>query len=259
MNKPMLAAQLYTVRQFTQTAELLADSMRKIRAIGYRAVQISALGPIPSMIIKQIMDDNGLKVCITHTSYEQLWNSIDEVIEQHKLWNCPNVAIGSMPQNYRNGEEGFHRFALEANLVGEQLAKAGLTFSYHNHSFEFVRYGKRTGMDIIFEESDPRFLQAEIDTYWVQHGGGDPAAWIRRMKNRMPVVHLKDMTMIIDNGSAQQQMAEIGEGNLNWTGILEACQEANVAWYAVEQDICQRDPFESLEISYKNLNAMGLS
>jgi len=259
MAQPILAAQLFTVRQFTQTSEGLAESMLKIREIGYRAVQVSAIGPIPQEEVKHIMDDQGLTICITHTGYEQLWHRVDEVIEQHLLWNCKNVAIGSMPPEYRNGEDGFRRFANEGSQVGERLAQAGLTFSYHNHSFEFVRYGNRTGLDILYEESDPRFLQAEIDTYWVQHGGGDPSAWIRRMKNRMPVVHFKDMAVQLDGALAQPIMAEVGEGNLNWQAILAACQEANVEWYAVEQDICQRDPFESLQISYNNLQAMGLS
>jgi sugar phosphate isomerase/epimerase len=121
-----------------------------------------------------------------------------------------------------------------------------------------MRYGKRTGLEIIFEESDPRYLKAELDTYWIQHGGSDPADWIRRVKNRMPVVHLKDMAVITEGWNVQQMMAEIGEGNLNWPDILAACQEAKVEWYAVEQDVCQRDPFESLQISYQNLKAMGL-
>jgi sugar phosphate isomerase/epimerase len=53
-------------------------------------------------------------------------------------------------------------------------------------------------------------------------------------------------------------MAEIGEGNLNWPEVLKACREAGVQWYIVEQDFCQRDPFESLGISLKNLRGMGL-
>ncbi|MGC8782176.1 MAG: sugar phosphate isomerase/epimerase family protein [Anaerolineae bacterium] len=254
--QPVLAAQLYTVREFTQTAADLAATLKKVKAIGYTAVQISAIGPIPDAEVKQMVDDLGLKIVITHTPYPRLWNDIDAVIAQHKLWECPNVAIGSMPPPYREaGEEGFRRFAAEANAVGEKLAKAGLTFSYHNHSFEFVRFGKRTGLDLIFEETDPRYLKAEIDVYWVQHGGADPAAWVRKMTGRMPVVHLKDM--VIQDG--KQIMAEIGEGNLNWPAILAACKEARVEWYAVEQDVCQRDPFESLKISYDNLRAMGLS
>ena len=55
-----------------------------------------------------------------------------------------------------------------------------------------------------------------------------------------------------------QLFAEIGEGNLNWDGILEACRESDVEWYIVEQDVCQRDPFESMKISFENLKAMGV-
>src|SRR6266545_4117264 len=257
MSKTVLAAQLYTVRQFVQTASEFAESMQKISAIGYKAVQISGIGPIPPKQVKQIVDDHGLTICNTHISYDLLENDLAGVIEQHQLWNCQNVAIGSMPAEYRTGEEGFRRFAVEASRIGQELARADLTFSYHNHSFEFIRYGKRTGLEIIFEESNPLYLKAELDTYWIQHGGSDPAAWIRRMKNRMPVIHLKDMAVMTEGWNVQQIMAEIGEGNLNWPDILAACREANVEWYAIEQDICQHDPFESLQISYNNLRAMG--
>jgi sugar phosphate isomerase/epimerase len=256
MPHPVVAAQLYTVRQFCQTAADLAASLKKIRAIGYRAVQVSGIGLIPDAEVKKLVDDQGLTICNTHVRpSEALWNDLDPIIAQHRLWNCKHVAIGSMPQPFRmEGEAGFKRFGQEASRIGEKLAAAGLTFSYHNHSFEFVRFGKRTGLDIIYEESDPRYLQAEIDCFWVQHGGADPAAWIRKVSQRMPVVHLKDMVMLND----QQTMAEIGEGNLNWPSILQACREGGVEWYAVEQDVCQRDPFESLKISYTNLKAMGL-
>ena len=280
MTQPRLAAQLYTIREFTQTAADFAASMKKIHTIGYRAVQVSAIGPIPDAEVKAIVDDLDLTICNTHIGYDLLWHQLDAVIERHHLWNCKHVAIGSMPQPYREeGEGGFRRFAQEASRVGERLHEAGLTFSYHNHSFEFVRFGSRhsggahsggahsggahsggahsggarTGLDVIYEESDPRYLQAELDTYWIQHGGGDPAAWIVRMKGRMPVVHLKDMVIV----DGEQAMAEIGEGNLNWPAILQACREAGVEWYAIEQDICRRDPFESLRISYANLRGMG--
>ena len=261
MSQPVLAAQLYTIREHTQTVEDFAASMKKIREIGYTSVQVSAIGPIPHEDVKRIVDDNGLTVCITHIGYDRLKDDIDGVIAQHKLWDAPNVAIGSMPNDFRvGGEDAYKRFAEFANGVGEKLYAAGLTFSYHNHSFEFVRFGDRTGLQLIYDETDPRYVQAELDTYWVQHGGGDPAAWIERMTNRMPVVHLKDMAVEVHEGEFHGQpiMAEVGEGNLNWPRVIEACKTANVRWYAVEQDICQRDPFESLAISYRNLQAMGL-
>ena len=251
-----LAAQLYTVREFTQTPAAVAETLAKVREIGYRAVQVSAFGPIDDAEVKRLLDDNGLTCCATHIGYDRLRNDLPAVIEQHQLWGCPNVAIGSMPEPFRRaGAEGVRRFAAEANAIGRGLVEAGLTFSYHNHSFEFVRAEGATLLELLYRLTDPRYVFAELDSYWIQHGGADPSAWIRRMAGRSPVIHLKDMTIGEDGA---QQMAEVGEGNLDWPGILAACRDAGVQWYAVEQDICQRDPFESLAISYRNLRAMGL-
>jgi sugar phosphate isomerase/epimerase len=264
-----IAAQLFTIREFTKTRDDFAASMAKIREIGYEAVQVSQIGDIPDADVKRICDDNGLTICNTHSSVDQLRRDPDAVIEQHRLWGTRHVAIGGMPQEYRESEDGFRRFAAIANEIGETLYAAGMTFSYHNHSFEFVRFGEKSGLELLFDETDPRYVQAELDTYWVQHGGADPVVWIEKMRDRMPVVHLKDMVMLYPTQPPQsnsgvdlrpqQAMAEVGEGNMNFTGILAACKRIGVEWYAVEQDICQRDPFESLAISYRNLRQMGLS
>ena len=93
-------------------------------------------------------------------------------------------------------------------------------------------------------ETDKEVFDFEIDTFWVQSGGSDPAAWIRKVNGRMKVVHFKDMVIKDD----QQIMAEVGEGNLNWSSIIEACKEIGVRWYVVEQDVCQRDHLRWLSV-----------
>jgi sugar phosphate isomerase/epimerase len=249
-----LAAQLYTLRDFLKTPEDIARTLPKVAALGYRAVQLSALGPIGTGELKKILDGEGLAVCATHAGFEQLRDDLDAVVEEHEALGCRYVAIGGLPNEYRN-REGYHRFAKEASEVARKMKKRGLVFGYHNHSFELEKFDGRTGLAILYSESDPEVFTAEIDTYWIQHGGGDPAWWIRRVAGRSPLVHLKDMAM---RGSTQL-MAEVGEGNLNWPAILQACKEAGVEWYIVEQDhVYNRDPFEALGISLRNLNAMGL-
>ncbi len=257
MSQNILAAQLFTVRDFTKTLEDFSDSIAKISAIGYTAAQVSAIGPISPEDVKRICDDNGITIVNTHIAWDRLKDDISSVIEEHNLWDCRHVAVGSMPRHFiEAGEEGLRQFIVEANEVGQTLHDSGLTFSYHNHSFEFIRYGDKNGLEILFEETDPRYVQAELDTFWIQFGGGDVCDWILSVKDRMPVVHFKDMAMV---GWREQVMKEVGEGNLNWPGILDACRQANVEWYAVEQDICPGDPFESLATSYRNLVKMGLS
>lgn len=248
-----IAAQLFTLREYLQNPLDIANTLMRVKAMGYNAVQLSAVGPIEPSALAEILEREALQAVITHTAFDRLVNDLPAVIAEHKLWHCPNVAIGGLPGEYRN-REGYVRFAGLATEIARKLADAGLTFSYHNHAFEFERYDGKTGMELLFDHADPTLFNAEIDTYWVQYGGGDPAAWISRMTNRLIVVHLKDMA-IVEN---EIVMAEVGEGNLNWPRILAACREAGVRWYAVEQDVCRRDPFDSLAISLRNLLAMGL-
>ena len=256
MTRSRIAAQLYTLRDFTKTPADIAGTMKKVREIGYEAVQLSALGPIQPAELKKITDGEGLTICSTHIGFERMRDDPQGIIEEHNIYECKHSAIGAMPGDYRSAE-GFHRFAREASEVAKRLAEGGLTFSYHNHSFEFesaAADGDTIGLEILRTESDPRYFNLELDTYWVQHGGGDPADWIRKCKGRVPLLHLKDMAF----KDGQQIMAEVGEGNLNWTAIIRAAEEAGVEWYLVEQDVCQHDPFESLAISLRNLGAMGI-
>ncbi len=253
MTKPQLAAQVYTIRDSVKTADSFAASMTRLRAIGYTGVQLDLEHHpnVPAATVKRACDDAGLTICISHFGYELFAQELDAIIERQQIWECDQTAIVAMPAGYHEqGADGYRRFAAQAAAIGEELANHGITLSYHNHSFEFVRFGDQTGLAILFAESDPHHLQAELDTYWVQHGGGDPAAWIQKLAGRNSVVHYKDMAILSDG---RQVFAEVGAGNLNWPAIVAATVEAAIPWIVVEQDRCRRDPFESLAMSYRFL------
>ena len=253
--KHVIGAQLYTVREFTQTLPDIAATLRKVAVIGYKAIQISGFAPVDAGEVARLVKENGLTVAATHMPWGSFLTGLDGVIATHKLWGCVHAAIGGLPSEYYS-LDGLQRFLDELAPVAETLAKEGIDFSYHNHNHEFARYGEKTWLAHLYERANPRHLKAELDVYWVQVGGGDPAAWVRRCAGRQPLLHLKDMAV---GPEREQRMAEIGEGNLNWPAILQAAAESGVQWYLVEQDNCYgRDPFESLAISYRNLNAMGL-
>lgn len=276
----VIAAQLYTLRDFCKTPADIARTFKRVREIGYEAVQASALGPIDPKELRKLLDDNGLVCCATHVR-GNLQTDFDAIIEEHKTLGCKYPALGSMPGTYQQqGKQGYLTFAKEQNELARKFQQHGMVWGYHNHSFEFEKFDGKTGLDLLIENADPAWT-FEIDTYWVQHGGADPAAYIRKLKGRIPLVHFKDMVIGYDKHSKapaqvagesdedykkrsafatgrKQLMAEVGEGNLNWPSILQACKDAGVEWYIVEQDVCQRDPFESLAISLRNLKAMGL-
>lgn len=253
MQQTTIAAQMYTLRDFTQTPEGLRAAFLKLQDIGYKAVQISAIGPIDPQLVKQYADEAGLAICATHVSWDRLTNDLETLAAEHKLWNCQYIGLGGLPGEYQNSLEGYRTFARLASEIARTLKKEhGLQFIYHNHDFEFERVGGVTGIEVLLGESDADVLGFELDLYWVQAGGGSPVDWVRKVQGRMQVVHLKDMAVI----GRQQVFAEIGEGNMNYKDIIQACRETGVEWYVVEQDVCRLDPFESLEISLNYLQKL---
>lgn len=249
-----LAVQMYTLRDFTKTGADIAATLKRVKKMGYDAVQLSALGPIEPKELNAILKGEGLIVAATHVGFDRLRDETQAVIDEHQLWGCSLTAIGGYwPKEW--SPESWTRFIADFSAVAKKFAGSGLSVGYHNHSHEFRKAGEKVVLQRILDEAD-KSIWMEIDTYWITAGGGNPANWIDRCKGRIPAVHFKDMGVKEEN---KQYMTEVGEGNLDWPSIIPACKAAGVKWHIVEQDVCYRDPFESLEISLKNLKAWGLS
>jgi len=196
LNSQTLTAQLYTIRSFLKTPEEIEESLQKVKAIGYNAVQLSGLGPIGPTHLKEIADRIGLKITTTHSSFEQFTSDLDGLIKAHQIWDCRYIGIGAMPKPFRTSAEGFRSFIDQIAGPARMIREAGFEFIYHNHKFEFQKFDGITGMEILINETDPQDFGLELDTYWVQAGGGNPVEWIRKVDGRMKVVHFKDMAII---------------------------------------------------------------
>jgi len=95
----------------------------------------------------------------------------------------------------------------------------------------------------------------ELDNHWIVAGDGDPVPWIHLCGDRMPLLHLKDFSV---NGEFRPNFAAIGEGNMNWSAILQAAEQHPIDYYFIEQDNCYgEDEFACLERNY--LNRQGLN
>lgn len=160
-----IAAQLFTLRDYMQTPEEIEASLKKVKDIGYNAVQVSGLGIIDPKALKEMTNQLGLEICATHISYADLTEKMDEIIEKHQIWGCKYVGLGCMPMDQSTTKEGYLAFAKKATEIGHQLKSGGLKFIYHNHNFEFTKFGGRTGMDILIEETDPEAVDFELDMY----------------------------------------------------------------------------------------------
>ena len=258
ISEAQIAAQLYTVRDFTRTARDFQETLTKISKIGYRAVQISGVeamaGETPEVsaaAARQMLDGLGLACIATHRSWDALRSQTEQEIEFHKTLGCDFTAIGSLPGEYQAlGAEGYAAFVRDSAPVIARLKAAGIRFGYHNHAFEFARPtpGSKTLFDTFIEGGSVDFC-LEIDVYWAAHAGLNPERLLERCRGRVPVIHVKDKEM----AGGDAVMAPVGEGNLDWPHLLPACAEAGVEWYAVEQDDYRRDPFDCLRSSFEFL------
>jgi sugar phosphate isomerase/epimerase len=258
------AVQLYTVREFTKTAKDLAETLIKVSKIGYTAVQVSAVAAmrgdspeVDAVLMKKMLDDNGLKCIATHRSWDNLVDNIDSEIDFHHTLECDFAAIGGIPHTYASTHEGYRDWIKDVNPIISKLKSAGIQFGHHNHSKEFFRPQRHqpTLEDILIDEGGAD-LMMELDLYWIQHAGVNAERILERCAGRVPVIHLKDKEII--PGSNDSRIAPIGEGVIDWENIIPTCEKAGVKWYAVEQDTCYRDPFDCLQSSYDYLTSMGL-
>jgi sugar phosphate isomerase/epimerase len=256
MKKPIIAAQLYTVRELLngKNEAEIKSVLSKIKDMGYDAIQISDIGDVTlevAELYKTIAAELNLDICATHFSLDFMEANTELIIEIHKKWECIYAGVGSMPLEVRTTDQ-LDGFISRMNRLGEKLKAAGIWLVYHNHKFEFEKMEGQPWLQYLLDHFDPSCVQLEIDTYWVQAGGASPVTWINKVAGNMGIMHLKDMRIVND----EQQFAEIGQGNLEWINILEAANAAKVAYAAVEQDSFTEDPLESLRISYEYLKAL---
>ncbi|MBQ4639773.1 MAG: sugar phosphate isomerase/epimerase [Clostridia bacterium] len=247
-----IGAQLYTVRMFAQNERDLGRTLEKIAGIGYEYIQVSGIGNIAPEKVKNICDQNGLKIVLTHCPEHRFLNDIGGLIKEHQMYGCRYVGLGMMSDRYRTMDM-FDEFFYDFEKPLEKLHENGLHFMYHNHALEFSRLPDgRVMMDVMLERFPKELMGVTADTYWMQFAGLDVNDWLTKHADRLPCVHLKDM--IPDGFTAK--MAAVGSGNMNFEKILDTLRHNGVTEYAlVEQDDCYGEsPFCCLKSSLDYVN-----
>lgn len=227
---------MYTVRAFTSTPEGLKNTLMDIRRAGYTTVQTAGMiTDIESAkYFKECADNAEIAICGTHFSWDIINEDLDLTMKIHDILGTKNVGIGSMPGDYAKDEESLLAFCAKFNEIAAKLGQHGFRFTYHNHSFEFVKIGNKTKMDYLIENLDPKNTSFVLDTYWVQHGGYDVRKMMERLTGRIEILHLKDMAAG-ENGKVPM-ITEIGSGNLNFEDIIPLGEKIGVKHFVVEQD-----------------------
>lgn len=250
MKVDQIALQLYTVRD--RTADDFVGTLRAVAEVGYRAVELAGFGGLSVADLRRTLDDCGLQAMAAHVPYLQFVERADGVCADLQQLGCSYAVVPSLPQEYRTDTALLQEAAANFNRWGAIAHEAGLRFAYHNHAFEFASLAAGgTPFALLQQQTDPALVAFEVDLFWAQVGGVDPAALVRQLAGRAPLLHVKDMA-----AGADQQDTPVGTGVLPWPDLLAAGRAVGAAWYIVEQDY-PNDSLADVRTSLRNLEQLA--
>ena len=246
-----LGLQLYTIRN--EAEKDLPGVLKAIHEIGYTEVEpYWNIYNHPAKELKKSLADNGLTAPSGHFDYDKVATSFDYAQELGvKYMICP-----ILDESLWNSLDSYKKVAENFNKWGAEAQKRGMKFGFHNHNYEFRKFGEHTGLEILMTETDPKLVQLEMDCYWVTQAGADPVTLMDRYKNRVRMLHIKDrkagFATSQELNDAAQHFAEVGTGSIDWAPIIEKAKAIGVKHFFVEQDVIEGDPLKSVKISYEH-------
>lgn len=252
-HKKNIGLQLYTLRNAIN--QDLAGTLASISAIGYTWLEAAGYSEgrfygLSPHEFRKMVEDLGMKVISSHASItpEDRQMAVEAHLELGVSYLiCPWVSIPEKP-----ARDDYSRVAMLMNDLGETCSRQGLKFGYHNHAFEFVKIDDTTGFDLLLTLTDTKLVCFESDVYWMVYAGVDPLDYFGKYPGRFELWHVKDME---DN--PDKAFAPVGTGTIDFKRIFRQEKQAGMAYFFVEQDKCQIDEIESVNISFKNLTRIA--
>lgn len=246
-----IGAQFFTLRDHCRTLDDFALSLRRVADMGYKTVQISATCAFEPEWLQAQLKANGLACVLTHTRAPRILGETEQVCQEHSIFGCEYIGLGSYPFDPEKDGQDYDRFIQDFLPAARVMKEHGKYFMYHNHDREFRKLDGKLIIDRLMEDMPADLMGFTLDTFWVQAGGGDPAQWLEKLSGRIPCIHLKDYAY-------GRKMAPVGEGNINFDRVFDKAEKGGCKYMLVEQDDCNgEDPFDCLMRSYQYLKACG--
>ncbi len=247
MKKFKVGLQLYSVRD--QMERDMEATLKAVKEMGYDCVEFAGYFGKSAEEIKALLDKYGLACYSVHQSVDLFTKEGQAAVDYLKklgasYYAVPWFALENFTDNWEEAKETFY------NLY-ELTDKNGIQLLYHNHEFEFTKIKGKYIIDRLYEEVP--YINPQFDTCWIRYADENPCDYLRKYKDRINIVHLKDFTANklaggpvyeligkvdanqgrIDNGF---RFRPIGYGMQNWENIIAVCDEIGAEILIVEQD-----------------------
>ncbi len=240
-----VGVQLYSVRAACK--QDFPGTLAAIARMGYAGVEFAGYWNRSAKEIRQMLDDNGIVACGSHTPSEMVLSpdKLKATIEFNQILGNRFIIVPDMSGATR---QIWVEKAARFNAIAAQLAPLGLSTGYHSHWHDFnLVEGARPWE--IFGENTSADVILQLDTSNCCDGGADPVAELKKFPGRTRSIHLKP------NGGGPE--AVIGEDKVNWPAVFEICETTgSTQWYVVEHEASQ-NPMGAVARTFDKLKALG--
>jgi sugar phosphate isomerase/epimerase len=234
-----IGLEIYSLRR--EAEKDLAGTLAMIRGLGFREVEVPGLYGHNASEFRRLLDENGLAATSMMTDHDRLTHKLNAVVDDARTLGAEYVVCGTIPHKKRLTLDDCVRAATDFNQWGEKLAGEGLHCCYHTHGIEFTPSPDGTLFATLAERTNPRFVNFEMDIFWIVFAYQDPVKLLHQYPGRFPLMHVKDIRNGTPLGGSPGDVLEeasvpLGEGLVNIPAALRAAREAGVRHYYIEDE-----------------------
>lgn len=262
-----IGSPLFIVRE--QCAVNLQSVLEQLSAAGFEGVELLGLFGHTAQAVRRMLDGCGLAAVGNHVPYEDIVSDVERVIEEQLTLLCGYFTIGAPPSDGLPGGILYSETVKTLEKTGALAKEAGIKLLFHNHAGELKDAGDgRSILEHLMDDTDPSLLYLEPDLGWMQIAGADPAYYLRKYKNRCPVVHFKDyysecsplpVTALTpaEYEPGAFQFRPVGYGIVPNAALYALAEEGAPKWYIMDHDCAyNRNPFDDLSLSLAYFNQL---
>ena len=229
--------QAYTFRKSFPNG--VAATLDSIKAMGFTELEGEG-GKMNPGEFKKLCDERGIKIPSGGTGYDELIKDPLAVANRAKALGATYVMCAWIPHQGEFNFDHAKKAVADFNAAGKILKENGITFCYHFHGYEFQPFENDTLLDYIISNTDPAHVSFEMDVLWIQFGGGNPVALLKKYGDRWKLMHLKDLRKGVKKdltgGTSQENDVALGTGEIDIPGILKEAKKIGITHYFIEDE-----------------------
>ncbi len=273
---PIKAVQQFQLGTVLNNEKQARETLRFLKEAGYEGIELCSfmIHPTPFMVKMltkaagmpvgnggnldwvSLVKEAGLQVPSVHQYLASIEENPKAAIEEAQNFGSKYITLTGMYRFDYSDAQSVHELAERLNKTGKILKEDGIGLLYHNHNVEFSKVeGQKSAYDILIEETDPSFVNFELDSYWTVDAGVEALGLMKRLDKRMKLYHINDrgsrqtgasMTPII-----KQDSMELGTGNINLEALIKQALAVEVDAIILEshKNWIDNNPVKSFQVS----------